>query len=156
MAAAYHLPSGCVGFDLRAGTRHRLAPDAKWGLALPPAPTFLGFHIFSREGRSFFRLGGSEPSSRLATAMASDRVPASALLPRNFPFAVPSPEARVPPDGLESGSGIGLRLCLTLLPRSPCHSLLLQTDILANVCRFGRWQRPRALSVAGRSLLATG
>ncbi len=72
------------------------------------------------------------------------------------------PKAPVPLDGLESGSGFGLRLCLTLLPRSP-YQCFVATFTLANVhglpalaatLRFFRF-RSAALAASGKVGLGT-
>ncbi len=114
------------------------------GAVFPPAPTFLGpirlpvRAIFSCPGRIRIRF----EDLAIPTPVPS-RVSNQAFLPRRSPASLHRnisasskplslslrPKAPVPPDGPESGSGFGLRLCLTLLPRSPCRSLVFRSSL---------------------------
>jgi hypothetical protein len=108
------------------------------GAGVATSPHFPGVDRHAREGMGFFpgrigsRLRSCDPNRFLLG------FPTEALLPRRVPFRVSDeislsrqipfrdslcPKVPVSPDGPEIGIGIGFRLCLTLLPRSPCHSL---------------------------------
>ena len=135
---------------------------------MPPAPTFLGSDPLTREGKVFFSW--------------ADRAPAEILRPRPTPSRVScqSIAASIGPQQVlveislfrqslfcgsfarrlgfrwavrNNGSGIGFRLYLTLLPRSPCHSLPLVPSFRTSVASAR--QRPKAFPVSGRPLLAT-
>ncbi len=115
------------------------APQKVMGEVFPQAPTFLGSDPIAGEGnllfpgririrfedlaihKSRFPLGFPTRHCCLASPQRG--------FTRNISISAKSlllslrPKAPVPLDGSESGSGFGLRLCLTLLPRSPCHFL---------------------------------
>ena len=106
---------------------------------LSGSPGFLRGIAAPAGSRSRFRPwhrcpGWFPPASfRGIAARSGPRVPIAyryIAVPIGSRFAVPSPEARVPPDALrESGFGIGRSLCLALLPSGALPSLCRQRSL---------------------------
>ena len=143
-----------------SSTRHRCRPlpipsgPLPWPASLPPASGFLP---------------GSSRS--IAAPLGSLRVAARASLPVQVPaaanrslglacrrFAVPSgPKAfRFRRVQRESGSGSGFRLCLTLLPSSPCRCCALSFSPCGPPGFAPPLQPPGAFFRPGLSPLASG
>ena len=136
----------------------------KWGLVLPPAPLFLG-SLPGQLSRSNIP-EADQVKRNLAIPFLPSRVAhpgISAVMGPHSSFRQNiatlanslsqflCPKAPVPPDGLESGSGTGFRLCLTLLPRSPCLRFRelssFRTDFAATMAMTNAFFRFRSAAV---------